>query len=343
MISARDGAEAWNILQQECPPELVIMDRKMPKIEGVEVSRRLRHEQRDYYHYILLTTEHCEKHEIDHALESGADDYLVKPFGKDELKARLTSASRILSLQDKLIQDRESLLDQATKDSLTGVWNRPALMELFQHELDRAKRIHTSTGLLILDLDHFKEVNDTYGHLTGDLTLKETASRLKRAVRSYDLVGRYGGEEFLIVFPDCGREQLCKIAENIRLAVASKPIDVGSFQVPISLSIGAVSVLPGDRPAASMIAVADIALYRAKNTGRNRAVYCERPWHEDMNLEENHDTACANCSCSLTKQCAALSHGPVNSAQRGEPATLAASAGMVQIPVLPAAPMAARP
>jgi diguanylate cyclase (GGDEF)-like protein len=335
VVIARDGIEAWDILQQECPPELVIMDRTMPEIAGVELSRRLRREQRDYYHYILLTTDKCEKHDIGHALESGADDYLVKPFGKDELKARLAAASRILSLQDSLIQARENLLDQATKDGLTGLWNRAALLELFQRELDRASRVKTPTGLLILDLDHFKAVNDTYGHLTGDLALKETANRLKRAVRSYDVVGRYGGEEFLIVFPDCNREQLCRIAENIRVAVASNPIAVGTVEIPISISLGAISVGSEDRSARNMIAVADLALYRAKNTGRNRTVYCERPWIEILKSKDTHEVFCATCGCGLEKKCAVLSHAPIDLNQRVEPGMIGPGAGLVQIPIRP--------
>ena len=335
VVLAANGAEAWRVLQQERPPELVIVNRILPEIEGVELSRRLRHEQRDYYHYVLLLTDNCEKHHIDHALESGADDYLVKPFGSDELKARLTAASRILSLQDNLIQARESLLDQATKDAMTGLWNRPALLELFQHELDRASRVKTSTGLLILDLDLFKEVNDTYGHLAGDIALKEAARRLKRAVRSYDLVGRYGGEEFLIVFPECSRDQLCRIAENIRLTVSSQPVVVGSLQIPISFSIGAVAVTSGDWLAGDMIAVADVALYQAKNTGRNRTVYCERPWHEILRSNNTQRATCANCDCGSAQQCAVHSHAPIDPNQRIESGTIAAAAGLVQLPIRP--------
>jgi diguanylate cyclase (GGDEF)-like protein len=335
VVVATNGAEAWRVLEQEHPPELVILNRIMPEIEGVELSRRLRHEQRDYYHYILLITDDCEKHDIGHALESGADDYLVKPFGSDELKARLTAASRILSLQDNLIQARESLLDQATKDALTGVWNRPAVLELFQHELDRASRVKTSTGLLIVDLDHFKNVNDTYGHLAGDIALKETARRLKRAVRSYDLVGRYGGEEFLIVFPECSQDQLCRIAENIRLTVSSQPVVFGALEIPISLSIGAVAVTSGDWLAGDMIAVADVALYQAKNTGRNRAVCCERPWHEILRSNNTQRATCAKCKCGIAQHCAVPSQGPIGPRQRMEGATMPAAPELVQIPIRP--------
>ena len=335
VVVAADGAEAWRVLEQEHPPELVILNRIMPEIEGVELSRRLRHEQRDYYHYILLITDDCEKHDIGHALESGADDYLVKPFGSDELKARLTAASRILSLQDNLIQVRESLLDQATKDALTGVWNRPAVLELFQHELDRASRVKTSTGLLIVDLDHFKKVNDTYGHLAGDIALKEAARRLKRAVRSYDLVGRYGGEEFLIVFPECSQEQLCRIAENIRLTVSSQPVVFGAIEIPISFSIGAVAVTSGDWLAGDMIAVADVALYQAKNTGRNRAVCCERPWHEILRSNNTHRATCAKCDRGIAQHCAIPSHGPIDPKQRIEGGTIPAAPALVQIPIRP--------
>lgn len=280
VVLTRSGAEAWKVLQQERAPELVIMDWMMPEIDGVELSRRLRHEQRDYYRYVLLITGKSEKQDVGYALESGADDYLVKPFNSDELSARLTVANRILSLQDHLIRAGESLFDQATKDALTGLWNRAALLDLFQRELDRASRSKASTGLLILDLDNFKTVNDAYGHLTGDLVLKEIAGRLKQAVRSYDLVGRYGGEEFLIVFPGCNRDELLRIAEKIRLSVARKPVLAGTHGIPITLSIGATTITSGDSSAENMIAAADVALYRAKNTGRNRSVLYDRSCQE---------------------------------------------------------------
>jgi diguanylate cyclase (GGDEF)-like protein len=332
VVMAKDGAEAWNVLQQKRPPELLIMDWMMPGIQGVELTRRLRDEQRDYYHYILLISGKSGKKDIGHALELGADDYLIKPFGKNELRARLTVASRILSLQDDLIRTREGLLDRATKDSLTGVWNRVAVMDLFQRELDRASRVNTQTGLLILDLDNFKTVNDTYGHLTGDFVLKEAAARLKHAVRSYDLVGRYGGEEFLMVFPECNRDQLCRIAENIRVAVATRPVLFGAFEIPITISIGAVTVNSVERSTGNMIGVADVALYKAKTAGRNRAVYCERSWNDIQQSNDTHHALCSKCDRGLAEVCVVQPQGPINLNQEVKIGMIREGAGLIQIP-----------
>jgi diguanylate cyclase (GGDEF)-like protein len=194
--------------------------------------------------------------------------------------ARLGVGHRIVTLQNELIKSREQHREQAMKDGMTGLWNRTAFLELIQHELERAARSHGSTGLLLLDLDHFKRVNDTYGHLVGDIVLKETARRLKQAVRSYDFVGRYGGEEFLIGLPGCNGRQLHKRAEAIRLAVAHAPVLVGRTEIPITVSIGAVVGSTKRRTMSDLLAAADIALYKAKDSGRNCTVYSEKPANE---------------------------------------------------------------
>ena len=205
VVVVDNGQDAWQILQQERPPEVVIIDWGMPGIDGIELCRRLRDKSRSYYHYILMVTGRTEELDVVHALESGADDCLGKPFAEPELRARLLVATRILALQNELIHAREELRAQAMRDGLTGLWNRTAFLDLCKHELDRAARTNGRTGLLMLDLDNFKLVNDTYGHLAGDLVLKEAARRLSQNVRSYDFVGRFGGEEFFVAFP--GLEQ----------------------------------------------------------------------------------------------------------------------------------------
>ena len=300
---ANDGDEAWNILQQENPPALVILDWMMPGLDGIELCRRLRDSSREYYHYILMITGQNAKQDIAHALESGADDCLSKPFQEPELRARLMVANRILSLQDELIKTREDLRVQATRDALTGLWNRVAFLDLFARELDRAKRCKSATGLLLLDLDHFKEINDTYGHLVGDQVLREAAQRLLRKVRSYDFVGRYGGEEFLIVFPGCDRRQIREQAERVRLAISDKPIRVGEVEISLTASIGAAVAPSGERACSDVIAVADVALYKAKGAGRNRAVCCERSWSEVLESPNSHHACCAQCDPVLSGKC----------------------------------------
>jgi diguanylate cyclase (GGDEF)-like protein len=272
VIVAENGARAWSVLQQEQPPELLILDWVMPEIDGTELCRRIREQKRSPYQYILLVTGKNDRQDVVRGLDAGADDYLTKPFDRDELRARLRVGKRILALQDSLIHAREELRFQATHDVLTGLWNRGAVMELLNHELDRSRRVNVPTAVLMLDLDHFKKINDTYGHLAGDAVLKEAARRLTRAVRSYDCVGRYGGEEFLVVLPGCDRKQTQNTAERIRAEIASSPVSSAGTEISFTASIGATVAGPDAVSPTDVLATADGALYQAKNTGRDRTV-----------------------------------------------------------------------
>lgn len=280
VVLSKNGFEAWEILRQQRPPELVIVDWEMPGMDGIELCRKLRDQSRDYYHYVLMVTGRSNKQDIVRARELGADDCLTKPFEPIDLKARLGVGHRIVTLQNELIKSREEHREQAMKDGMTGLWNRTAFLELIQHELERAARSHSCTGLLLLDLDHFKKVNDTYGHLVGDIVLRETAQRLKQAVRSYDFVGRYGGEEFFIALPGCNARQLQKRAEVIRLAIAREPVRMGGIEIPITASIGAAIGSTRLRTISELLAAADEALYKAKDAGRNCTVLSQRSANE---------------------------------------------------------------
>jgi two-component system cell cycle response regulator len=267
---AEDGAQAWSILLQEHPPELLILDWVMPEVDGLELCRRIRERQQSPYQYILLVTGKDEKQDIVRGLDTGADDYLTKPFDRSELQARLRVGQRILKLQRDLIDAREELRFQAMHDALTGLWNRRALLELLHRELERAARGATPTWVLMLDLDHFKNINDTYGHLAGDAVLREVANRIAQNVRPYDLAGRYGGEEFLVVLSNCGEAETAQTAERIRLAIASTPISAAGSMIPVTVSIGATEIAAGARSDQEGLLVADKALYQAKDGGRNR-------------------------------------------------------------------------
>jgi diguanylate cyclase (GGDEF)-like protein len=259
------------VLKQPNPPDLLILDWMMPGFDGVELCRRIRAMRQDRYQYILLLSGKDEKQDVVAGLEAGADDYLTKPFDISELRARLRAGKRILALQQELIQAREALRFQATHDDLTGMWSRGATMHLLSGELQRGFRSHTPTGILMVDLDHFKHVNDTYGHLNGDIVLKEAGARLNRTVRSYDFVGRYGGEEFLAVVSNCTLDDLQTVAERARCAIAEKPIATNAGEISITASIGCV-VTKSDIPDLELLSAADSALYEAKRTGRNRVV-----------------------------------------------------------------------
>jgi two-component system, cell cycle response regulator len=267
---AEDGGKAWEILHQDIPPQLLILDWIMPGVHGPELCRMVREEKRVPYQYILLATAKDAKRDLVIGLEAGADDYLTKPFDKAELRARLRAGNRILTLQDEQMKAHEQLRFQATHDPLTSIWNRGEILEMLRRELERGSRSHACTGLLLLDVDHFKSINDTHGHLTGDEVLKEVTRRITKAVRTYDSLGRYGGEEFLVLLPGCSRDQTDHGAERVRAAVDNGPIVVNDAEVFVTVSIGA-AVTNGTTSAEEVLAAADIALYRAKIV-RNRTV-----------------------------------------------------------------------
>jgi len=302
IVVVDNGVDAWRVLQEDRPPEVVIVDWAMPGIDGIELCRRLRDKSRPYYHYILMVTASTDELDVVHALESGADDCIGKPFGEAELRARLLVASRILALQNELIHAREELRAQAMRDGLTGLWNRAAFLDLFGRELQRAERNNGHTGLLLLDLDNFKQINDTYGHLVGDQVLREVARRLCNNERSYDFVGRYGGEEFFIAFPGSNRESICERAESIRKAICKGPVRLSQGDVSVTLSVGA-AVAAGEDSISDVLAVADVGLYKAKDSGRNLSVICAKPAEEFFECSLSQRERCAQCDGSQSGLC----------------------------------------
>jgi diguanylate cyclase (GGDEF)-like protein len=259
--------------EQLCPangPRLALLDWVMPELDGPGVCREVRKRKEQSYVYMILLTSKEAKEDVVAGLESGADDYLTKPFDPEELKARLRTGLRILNLEDRLVEAREEMRFQATHDGLTALWNRGMIVDLLRRELARSLREHFSTAILMCDLDHFKSVNDTYGHLVGDDVLRETAKRLLASVRSYDFVGRYGGEEFLVVLNNCNPSYAFARAEEIRKAIAQKPVLSSSGPVPITMSLGLLLNQEwGRRPVEELLHEADAALYAAKAAGRN--------------------------------------------------------------------------
>ncbi|MGC2404426.1 MAG: diguanylate cyclase [Acidobacteriaceae bacterium] len=272
---AGDGERAWKILQQDFPPQLLIFDWVMPGINGLELCRMVRERNQSPYQYVLLATANDAKQDLVRGLEAGADDYLTKPFDRNELQARLRACNRILTLQDSQIRAQEQLRFQATHDQLTGVLNRAEIMETLRRELQRAAQSSSALGVLMLDVDHFKKINDSYGHITGDSVLKQVTQRITASVRGYDSVGRYGGEEFVVVMPGCTREQIDQSAERVRAAVDDGPVLVDESKIFVTVSIGAGVVTNGSTSDSQILAAADRALYRAKEIGRNRTVLAD--------------------------------------------------------------------
>ncbi len=271
--AVENGLDAWEVLQREDAPQLAILDWMMPGMDGIELCRRIRSRDQGPYRYVLLLTARDDKQDVVAGLEAGADDYLTKPFDVDELRARVRTGKRILDLQAALIHAQDDLQSVAAHDSLTGLWNRGAILDLLRREVSRRQRTGDALGVIMADIDHFKRINDTQGHLIGDAVLQEVTRRLAVNVRPYDAVGRYGGEEFLIVFPSCNAPNLVVGAERLRHCIADQPIETSVGQIAVTLSLGLTSVEQGEKETLdyeTFVRHADEALYAAKARGRNR-------------------------------------------------------------------------
>jgi two-component system cell cycle response regulator len=271
VIATHNGTEAWEALQAENAPRVALLDWMMPGMDGLEVCRRVRARSSQPYVYIMLLTANDKVGNLVEGLESGADDYLTKPFHPQELNARVRVGLRMLELETSLVEAQESLQFKASHDSLTSIWNRGSIIELLERELSRARREGSSVGILLADIDHFKDINDTWGHLVGDEVLRAVTGRLKSEVRSYDSVGRYGGEEFLLLLAGCDRAKLAGKAEQLRSVVARTPIETTAGPVPVTISIGGIAT--EECPYCelnTLFRATDAALYRAKLAGRNR-------------------------------------------------------------------------
>lgn len=275
IVVTHDGKSALDALVGPSAPKLAVLDWEMPQMDGTEVVHALRSRStNEPYIYLILLTSRGRKEDIFAGFAAGADDYLTKPFNAQELQARMRTGLRIVELQDRLIRAREELREQATHDPLTGAWNRLGIMEILLREVARAARRGAWVSAMMIDIDHFKRVNDTYGHLTGDLVLSEIAGRIGLTIRGYDAFGRYGGEEFLIVLPDCDLPTALERAETLRQIVEARPVQTPDSRISVTISIG-VAARRGDPRAEhnSLIAAADQALYEAKACGRNRVAH----------------------------------------------------------------------
>ena len=270
-IITKNGKKAWETIKKG-DIRLAILDWMMPGINGVELCHKIRQEileKKSKYIYIILLTGKNQQGDIIAGLSAGADDYITKPFSFLELKVRLQNGERIIELED-------SRLKLASYDSLTKVWNRNKILEFFKEELERCRRENQSTGLIMIDIDHFKRVNDSHGHFIGDAVLIEVASRLKGSIRKYDKIGRYGGDEMFIVLPDCNLINVKIIAERLRRCVSEQKIQTEKTDLEITLSAGGISsdispLASGDE----LIQASDRALYSAKEKGRNCVVILE--------------------------------------------------------------------
>jgi two-component system, cell cycle response regulator len=270
VVAARDGDEAWQILTSADAPRLAILDWMMPGVDGTELCRRVRSEGQEPYTYIMLLTALNGEENLLTGMDAGADDYLTKPFRVNELRVRLRAGRRIVDLQDELIAAREALRVKAAHDPLTGLWNHEEIIGCLQRELARAVRGGKTVAAIMADIDYFKKVNDNFGHMAGDTVLRSVAEKLHLGMRSYDALGRYGGEEFLAVLPGCEEEDAVALAERLRLSICCGPMDTADGLIPVTISLGVAVSRVGDCDAGALMRAADQALYRAKEQGRNR-------------------------------------------------------------------------
>ncbi len=273
VVLAEDGEQAWRVLQGPDAPSIALLDWMMPGLDGLEVCRKVRQAGREPYTYIILLTGRDRQQDVVEGLAAGADDYLRKPFDNLELEARIRTGRRIAELHGELIAAREALREQATTDSLTGLANRRTILETLGRELERCRRLATACAIVFVDLDHFKHVNDTHGHPAGDEVLRQAASTMRAILRPYDLVGRYGGEEFVVVLPDCDAAGARAAGERLRASVAGTAISVGGVSLRVTCSLGiAVGDSRNGWDRDRLLNAADAAMYSAKRAGRDRIV-----------------------------------------------------------------------
>ncbi len=271
VLSARDGKTAWRMLQEEEGPILAILDWMMPGYSGPQLSRLIREQSEKLYTYIILLTARKDKESIIEGMDAGADDYLGKPYILDELAARIRAGKRILHLQEELVKAQEALREEAMRDPLTHLWNRRTIFNKLDAELRASKLSGHAVGVILADIDHFKDINDTYGHMVGDHVLIDTVRRMQSALRPRDAIGRFGGEEFIAVLPQCGFEETIGAAERLRAAVDCNPVQHGNHPIKVSISLGCTASVPGfDNVLQMLLRAADEALYESKRQGRNR-------------------------------------------------------------------------
>lgn len=273
VVTADGGEEAWRLIQRE-QIRYVITDWNMPGVDGIQLIQKIRSSQLAGYVYVILVTSNDRSEEIVAGLYSGADDYITKPYNPAELEARVAVGERVLSLEDNLVRAKNQLEKLAMVDSLTGLMNRRAIYKFTRGELERARRIADPISLIFLDIDKFKKINDTYGHLIGDEALKLIAQIISERSRTYDGVGRWAGDEFLVVMPGAKPDDAHKAAQRILDGLASTPLVLpNSEQIQLRASAGVATLQKMTNAPTlldTLIQAADEALYRSKSSGGNQ-------------------------------------------------------------------------
>ena len=259
------------------PFPIVITDWLMPEMDGTALCQAIREQFSGSYTFLILLTAQNSPDAIVEGLESGADDYIVKPINPAELRVRLKGARRILGLEEALKSSLAEIRELSIRDPLTGAFNRGYMDHQLKHEVQRAYRYQHPLSIMICDLDHFKKINDTHGHQAGDTVLKSCVANITASIRqNIDWVARYGGEEFVIVLPETDAAGCGVVAERIRERVALAPGAKDSSSIKVTASFGTVTLVPADDSAytnpADLLQRADVCMYLAKESGRNRVI-----------------------------------------------------------------------
>jgi diguanylate cyclase (GGDEF)-like protein len=270
VVEAEDGQSAWELFQQE-PFQFIITDWMMPKLSGPELVQRIRESGKKSYTYIIMLTAMNNEDNVVLGLESGADEYLTKPINSRELVARVASGVRILKLEEQLLQAHQKMETLAMYDGLTNLLNRRAIEEFGEGELNKAIRKDLPFCIILLDIDYFKSVNDQHGHKAGDVVLKQVAKILSEEIRDYDRVGRWGGEEFILILPETHIQEALIVAERMRSRIADTQISLeNEASISVHISLGVACTNKQKISLSTLIDRADQALYQAKQNGRNQ-------------------------------------------------------------------------
>jgi diguanylate cyclase (GGDEF)-like protein len=276
-IAAEDGEQALRLVEER-HPDLILLDVMMPKVDGIEVARRIRANKELPFIPIIMQTALDSTEQTVEGLDAGADDYITKPINFAVLEARVRTQLRVKTLVEQVQRQADELLRVSRTDALTGLDNRRYLEERLAEAFEHARRLSEPFALLMVDLDKFKSVNDTYGHQAGDAVLQQLAEVLRGQAREIDRIGRYGGEEFMLLLPGTTLHAAQHLAERVRHAVEAHTFTYPGGTLRRTLSAG-VAGWPHARLATTdaLVKAADDALYVAKDLGRNRVVRFDSP------------------------------------------------------------------
>ncbi|TAJ10820.1 MAG: diguanylate cyclase [Nitrospirae bacterium] len=275
-----DGVAALQLLLGATPFDYALLDWSLAELDGPKICRAVRKQSAVQTYLLLLCKPDADQVPLA-ALDAGADDALLKPVDADQLQFRLHAGQKVLELRRELASAQETLRVKTLQDPVTGLWNREALTDSMDRELDRARREGAPLGFVLLDVDDFRLVNDTLGRRAGDGALRQVGQRLRRSLRPYDVLGRYGGDQFLAILPGCDEPLATALAERLRTSVSAQPIalDEGTIRITLSAGIAAAGGMQERRPADALACAAEAALYRAKQPGQHSlAVATKGAW-----------------------------------------------------------------